>query len=78
MIRESYFMILVEVFRNHNLVEKTFHESYRVKKHKIIVFNPANKYQIIWQCHNFKNILIDISSNIHFFIKQKFCKNHFF
>ena len=24
-----------------------------------MVLKPANKYQIIWQCHNFKSILID-------------------
>ena len=27
-------------------------------ENKIMVFKPKNKYQIIWQCHNFKNILI--------------------
>ena len=28
-------------------------------EHKIIVSKPANKCQIIWQCHCFKSILID-------------------
>ena len=25
----------------------------------IIVLKPANKYQIIWQCHSFRTILIN-------------------
>ena len=24
-----------------------------------MILKTANKYQIIWQCHNFKNILAD-------------------
>ena len=28
-------------------------------EHKIIVLKPANKYQIIQQGHNFKNIPVD-------------------
>ena len=30
-----------------------------MNKHRIMVLNPANKYQIIWQCHNRKNITYD-------------------
>ena len=54
-------MILVEVFTNHILGENIFHESYiGWAKYKIIlVLKPASKYKIIWQCHKFKNILID-------------------
>ena len=36
-----------------------FDKSYRGTEHKIMVLKPANKYQIIWYCHNFENILID-------------------
>ena len=58
---DSYIMILVEVFTNHILEENTFQESYMGwAKYKIImVLKPANMYQIIWQCHKLKNILID-------------------
>ena len=35
-----------------------FHQSYRVNKTQDMVLKPANKYQIIRQCHNFKNNLI--------------------
>ena len=39
----------------------------------------TNKYNIIWQCHNFKNILIDNFQHHPFlFIERKFCKHHFF
>ena len=31
-IRDSYFMILVEVFTNHILAENIFYESYRVNR----------------------------------------------
>ena len=40
-----------------------FYESFRINKTvwstKCIILKPANKYEIIWQCHNIKNILIN-------------------
>ena len=58
--RDSYFTILFEVLTNHLLAENTcFTNHIESTEHKIMVFKPANKYQIIWQCYNFKNILID-------------------
>ena len=53
-------MILVEVFSNHILGENKFQEWYMGwAKYKIMVSNPANMYQIIWQCHKLKKIVID-------------------
>ena len=58
MTRDSYFMILVEVFTNHILAENTYiHESYRVKRTQDYGLQ-ACKYQTR-HCHNFKNILTD-------------------
>ena len=39
--------MIVKVFTNHMLAENIFHELYRVKKHKIIILNPANKCEIV-------------------------------
>ena len=36
-----------------------FHKLYCVNRYKIKVLKSGNKYQIIWQCLNFKNILIN-------------------
>ena len=36
-----------------------FHESYEWTEHRIMVLKPANKYQIIWWCPSFENILIN-------------------
>ena len=59
-IRHSYFTILVEVFKNHILAQNTYFTNHtELTEHKIMVFKLANKYQIIWQRHHFKNILID-------------------
>ena len=44
-----------------------FHESYRANR--IMVLKLSNKYQIIWQCYNFKNIIVDDHSL--FFTKSK-------
>ena len=58
--RDSYFTILVEVFTNHILAENTnFTNQIGWTEHEIMVLKPANKYKIIWQCHNFENIFID-------------------
>ena len=55
-----YFKILVEVFTNHILAENTYFTNHtKWTEHKIMVFNSANKCQIISQRHNFKNILIN-------------------
>ena len=58
-------MILVEGSTNHTLGENTFHESLiGSAKYKIImVLKPASLYQIIQQCHQLKNILIDSFQN---------------
>ena len=66
----------------------SFHEPYLAEntyftnrlewtQHKIMIFKPVSKYQIIRHLHNFKNILSTISTIIHFFIKQTFSKHHF-
>ena len=60
MTRDSYFWILVEVFRNYILAENTYFMNHIERtERKIIVLKPANKYQIIQRGHNFKNILVD-------------------
>ena len=47
-------------------------------EYKIMVLKPTNKNQIIWHCHNFKNILINDFQNHPFLsIELKFCKHHF-
>ena len=73
MTHDSYFKILVEVFTNHILVESTYFTN-RIEQteHSTMILKFANKYQIIWQCHNFKSILVDD----HSFFKYKFCKHH--
>ena len=54
--RDSYFTILVEVFTNRNLAENAYFMNHMEwTEHKIMALKSANKYQIIWQCHNFKN-----------------------
>ena len=58
--RDSYFTILVKVLTNHILAENTYFTNHiELTEHKIIVLIPANRYQIIRQFRNFKNILID-------------------
>ena len=60
MTHDSYFTILVKVFTNHILAENScFTIWIEWTEHKIIVLKPANKYQIIWNCHNFKIIFMD-------------------
>ena len=59
-ICDSYFTILVEVFKDHILAKNIYFTNRLGRiEHKIMVLKPANKYKIIWQCHNFENILID-------------------
>ena len=60
MTHDSYFMILAEVFTNHILAENTYFMYHLGStEQKIKILKPATKYKIIWQCHNFENILID-------------------
>ena len=60
MTHDLYFTILVEVFMNRILAENMYLTNHiECTEHKIMVLKPANKYQIIWYCHNFENILID-------------------
>ena len=72
--RDSYFTILVEVFTNH-ISTKSTHFTNHIERteHSIMVLKLSNKYQIIWQCHNFKNIFVDD----HSYFEYKFCKHHF-
>ena len=57
---DSNFMILVKLFLNHFLAENTYFTNHiEWSEHKIIILKPAKKYQIIQQCHNFKNFLIN-------------------
>ena len=64
----SYFTILVEVFTNHISDKNTYFINHiKWPEHKVPVLKPANKYQVIWQCHSFKSILLTITSIIHFF-----------
>ena len=54
--RDSYFTILVD----RNLAENTYFTNHMEwTEHRIMVLKPANKYQIIWHCHNLKNTLIN-------------------
>ena len=56
---DSYFTILATVFTKHTLAVKMYFAiNIQWKEYKIMVLKPANKSQIIWQCHNFKNVLI--------------------
>ena len=32
-------------------------------EHEIMALKPANKYQIIWQCHNFNNSTADFPAS---------------
>ena len=51
---DSYFTILVKVFMNHILAENAyFVNPIMSTKHKIMVLQPADKYQTNWQCYNF-------------------------
>ena len=77
--RDSYFTTLVGVFTDHILAKNIFTNRIEWTEHKIMVLKPTNKYQIIRQCHNFKNILIGNLQHQPFLsIERKFCKRHFF
>ena len=53
-ISDLYFTILVEVFTSHSLAANSYFTNHaKWIEHKIVGFKPANKYHIIWQCHNF-------------------------
>ena len=69
---DSYFTIPHEVFTNHILVANTyFTNRMELKEHKIMVLKPGNKYQIMLQFHNFKNILIDDFQHHPFLYRAK-------
>ena len=71
--RDLYFTILVEVFTNHISAESTYFTNHTEwTEHKIMGFKPTNRYQIIRQ-----SLLSTISIIIHFFVKQKLCKQYF-
>ena len=72
MTHDLHFMILVEVFKNHILAENTYFMNHIERtEHKIIVLKHANKYQIVWQCHSFKNILINDFQDYPFLYQVK-------
>ena len=74
--RHSYFMILVGFFTNHILAKRTYFKIHiQWPEQKITVSKPANKYQIIRQCHCFKSILFDDDQHHSFFIKLKFLQS---
>ena len=56
---DLYFTIFVEIFTNLISIENSYftNRTWRTEQ-KIMVLKLANKNQIIWQCHNFKNNLI--------------------
>ena len=59
-IRDLCITILVKVFTNWILTEITyFTKPCRVNTTQDYGLELANKYQIIWQCHRFKNTLIE-------------------
>ena len=77
--QDLYFKILVKVFMNHTLAKnKYFTNKIEWKKHKIMILEPADKYQIIQSCHIFKNILTDHYQNHSFLYLIKFCKHHLY
>ena len=72
MTRDLVFTILVEVFMNHILAKNTYFTNHiEWTEHKIVIVKPANKYQIVWQCHNFKNILISDFHHYQFLYQTK-------
>ena len=61
---DSNFSILVEVFTNRILAENTyFTNNVEWTEQSITVLKPANKYQLIWQCHSLKSTLIDFPTS---------------
>ena len=60
MTRDSYFTILLEVFTNHLVAENTYFANHiECTEHAIMVLKPANMYQFIWQCYNFRTGITD-------------------
>ena len=55
---DSYFTIVVKIFANHILAEKTYFANHVEQiEHRIMVLQPANRYKIVCQYHNFRNII---------------------
>ena len=55
-----YFAFLFEVFTNHISAENSYFKNHlEWSDHKIMVLKLAIKYEITWQRHNFKNILVN-------------------
>ena len=71
--RDLYFTILIEVFTNHFLAaENTYFTNYiEWTEQKIMTLILAKKYQIIQQCHNFKNCLINDFQHSPFLYQAK-------
>ena len=69
---DSYFMVLVEIFMNHILAETTYSMN-RIEwtEQWNGLIKSANKYQIIGQCHNTKNILINDFQHHPFLYRAK-------
>ena len=71
-IRDLCITILVKVFTNCILAEITyFTKPCRVNRTQDYGLELANKYQIIWQCHGFKNTLIEGFQHQPFFYPAK-------
>ena len=75
---DPYFTIFVKVFMNHILAEnKYFTNHIEQTEDNIMVLNPPNKYQIIWQCHNIQfpassiSLLSKIFVNIFYRARNK-------
>ena len=52
------FTILAKIFMNHILAENTYFMNHiEWTECNIMVIKLVNKYQVILQCHNFKNII---------------------
>ena len=75
---DSYFTILVKVFTNHILAENThtFHESCRVRITQDYGL-PKIITKLLGNVKTLKTFPSPITSIIHFFIEQKFCKHRF-
>ena len=73
-----YFPILVKFFTNHILAENThiFHESCRVRRTQDYG-PPQIIIKLLGNGKTLKAFPSTITSIIHFFVEQKFCKHHF-
>ena len=77
--RDSYFLILVEVFTNHILAENPYFTNHiEFLEYTIMVLKPANKYHVFWQCLNFESIIHDDFQYHSFLYGVKFLQTPIF